>query len=88
MMTYNSVFDALSDTPTQSANLKLKAELMEHIQAHIATLDGTQTQIAKRCGITQPRLNDLITGKISKFSLDALVNINANLGIEVGLVFA
>ena len=87
-MTYNSVFDALSDTPTQSANLKLKAELMEHIQAHIATLDGTQTQIAKQCGITQPRLNDLINGKISKFSLDALVNINANLGIEVGLVFA
>lgn len=88
MMTYNSVFDALSDTPSQSANLKLKAELMEHIQAHIANMDGTQAQIAKQCGITQPRLNDLMTGKISKFSLDALVNINASLGIEVGLVFA
>lgn len=88
MMTHKSVFDALSDTPSQSANLKLKAQMMEHIQAQVATLDGTQAQIAKQCGITQPRLNDLINGKMSKFSLDALVNINANLGVKVGLVFA
>lgn len=87
-MTYKSVFDALSDTPIQSANLKLKAQMMEHIQAQVATLDGTQAQIAKQSGITQPRLNDLINDKMSKFSLDALVNINANLGVEVGLVFA
>lgn len=87
-MIYNSVFDAISDTPSQSANLKLRAELLQHIQETISQMHGTQAQIAKECGITQPRLNDLINGKISKFSLDALVNINASLGSEVGLVFA
>ncbi|UNU73363.1 XRE family transcriptional regulator [Moraxella nasovis] len=87
-MKFNSVFDALSDTPGQSANLKLRAQLMSHIQKLISEMDGTQAQIAKECGITQPRLNDLLQGKISKFSLDALVNINANLGEEVGLAFA
>lgn len=87
-MIYNCVFDAISDTPSQSANLKLRAELLQHIQETIKTMQGTQAQIAKECGITQPRLNDLINGKISKFSLDALVNINASLGSEIGLVFA
>lgn len=86
--TFQSVFDAISDTPEQSANLKLRAELMQHLQKHIASLSGTQKEIAQSCGITQPRLNDLINGKISKFSLDALVNIHAKLGKEVTLVFS
>lgn len=88
MNKYTSVFDAISDTPTQSANLKMRAELMHHIQQVISEMHGTQSDIAKQCGVTQPRLNDLINGKISKFSLDALVNINANLGVHIDLVFA
>ncbi|MBE9579836.1 MULTISPECIES: helix-turn-helix domain-containing protein [Moraxella] len=87
-MKFHSVFDALADTPAQSANLKLRAELLAHIQDTLADMDGTQAELACVCGLTQPRLNDLLQGKISKFSLDALVNINANLGMEVGLVFA
>ena len=88
MTNYVSVFDALCDTPTQSANLRLRAELMHHITGIIKDKQGTQSEIAKLCGITQPRLNDLLQGKISKFSLDALVNINANLGSQVTLDFA
>lgn len=87
MTRYTSVFDAISDTPVQSANLKMRAELMHHISDMIKHMSGTQSEIAKRCGITQPRLNDLLHGKISKFSLDALVNINANLGVDVSLDF-
>jgi predicted XRE-type DNA-binding protein len=45
----------------------------------------TQAQAAKRFGITQPRLNDLLRGKIDKFSLDALVNILAAAGMRVEL---
>lgn len=86
--TYKSAFDALCDTPMQSANLKMRSELMTHITDTIRQMHGTQSQIAKQCGITQPRLNDLLNGKISKFSLDALVNISANLEQEVSLVFA
>lgn len=88
MIKYQSAFDALSNDRIESANLKMRAELMNHISNHIRQMNGTQSQIAKQCGITQPRLNDLLNGKISKFSLDALVNISANLEKEVGLVFA
>lgn len=88
MIKYQSAFDALSNDRIESANLKMRAELMNHINSQIKQMNGTQSQIAKQCGISQPRLNDLLNGKISKFSLDALVNINASLGQEVGLVFA
>ncbi|HBH34718.1 MAG TPA: XRE family transcriptional regulator, partial [Psychrobacter sp.] len=73
----------ISDTPVQSANLKMRAELMRHLTDMIKHMSGTQSEIAKHCGIPQPRLNDLLQGKISKFSLDAIVNINANLGVEI-----
>lgn len=87
-MKYQSVFDAIMGTPQQATNLKMRSELMLHIQQQIKDMHGTQAEIAKQCGISQPRLNDLLNGKISKFSIDALVNINANLGCEMSLVFA
>lgn len=88
MTNYTSVFDAIMDTPHQAANLKMRSELMYHIQQKVKKMNGSQAEIAKQCGISQPRLNDLLTGKISKFSLDALVNINANLGYSMRIVFA
>lgn len=72
---FNSVWDALADTPEAAANLRLRSELMRQINALIESQHLTQTQAAQQCGITQPRMNDLLQGKISKFSLDALVNI-------------
>lgn len=88
MIKYPSAFDALSGDKVESANLKMRAELMRHITTQIKQMNATQAMIAKQCGISQPRLNDLLNGRMSKFSLDALVNINASLGQEVGLVFA
>lgn len=43
----------------------------------------TQAAAAERCGITQPRMNDLLRGRISRFSLDALVNVAFALGQQV-----
>ena len=43
----------------------------------------TQTEAARRCGISQPRMNDLLHGRVSRFSLDALVIIAASLGRRV-----
>lgn len=83
MTRFNSIFDALSDTPTQATNLKLRAELLQHIQQQLRILNRNQQQLAQLCGITQPRLNDLLQGKISKFSLDALVNIQSQLDIQL-----
>jgi predicted XRE-type DNA-binding protein len=43
----------------------------------------TQAEAAERCGVTQPRINDLLRGRIARFSLDALVNIAAALGRKI-----
>lgn len=87
MKTYQSAFDAICDTPAEAANMKLRAELMQHITATIKANGWTQSQAAQHCGITQPRMNDLLNGKINKFSLDALVNINAHLGQSISIQF-
>ena len=84
---FSSVFTALCDTPQEAANLRLRAELMQHIAGHIQAQGWTQAQAATMCGITQPRMNDLLQGKIDKFSLDALVNIQAHIGQPVSLRF-
>ena len=49
--------------------------------------NGTQQQTAKYSGTAQPRINDLFSSKSDKFSLDALVNINAELGQSISLVY-
>jgi predicted XRE-type DNA-binding protein len=72
---FTSVWDALADTPEAAANLRLRSELMRQINALIESQNLTQAQAAEQCGITQPRMNDLLRGRISRFSLDALVNI-------------
>ena len=81
--TYASVWDALADTPEQAANLRARAELMQQIAAVVKDKDWTQAEAAKRCGVTQPRINDLLRGKVSRFSLDALVNIATAIGRRV-----
>ena len=85
METYASVWDAISDTPEQAANLQARAELMRQISMIIKDADWTQTEAAARCGVTQPRVNDLVRGRITRFSLDALVNIATAIGRRVHL---
>lgn len=80
---YTSVWDALADTPEQAANLSTRAELMQQIAAIIQSAGWTQTEAAQHCGITQPRMNDLLRGRVSRFSLDALVNIATAIGQRV-----
>lgn len=80
---YASVWDALSDTPEEAANLRLRSELMDKIAAVIEENGWTQLETAQHCGVTQPRVNDLLRGRISRFSLDALVNIASALGRRV-----
>jgi len=82
---YASVWDAIADTPEQAANLRARAELMQKIAARLKEHDWTQAEAASRCGVTQPRINDLLRGRVSPFSLDALVNIATALGCRVRL---
>ena len=85
MTTYASIWDALAETPGQAANMTVRAELLRGLQTLVRSAGWTQSEAAQRCGITQPRMNDLLRGRISKFSLDALVNIAVALGQRVHL---
>ena len=82
---YVSVWDAIADTPEQAANLRARAELMQKIAAIVNESGWTQLEAADRCGVTQPRMNDLLRGRVSRFSLDALVNIATAMGRRVHL---
>ncbi len=81
--TFASVWDAIADTPAEAANLRARAELMRQIAAIIEANDWKQADAAAHCGVTQPRINDLLRGRVSRFSLDALVNIATALGQRV-----
>ncbi|MDQ2861121.1 MAG: XRE family transcriptional regulator [Pseudomonadota bacterium] len=83
IQTFESVWDAIADTPQQAANLRARAELMRQIAAIIKANAWTQAAAASHCGVTQPRINDLLRGRVSRFSLDALVNIATALGRRV-----
>jgi predicted XRE-type DNA-binding protein len=80
---FANVWDAIADTPEEAANLTLRSELMNEIEEIIKKNGWTQAEAAKRCGVSQPRINDLLRGRISRFSVDALVNIAAALGRKV-----
>ncbi|MEO6920484.1 MAG: helix-turn-helix transcriptional regulator [Collimonas sp.] len=82
---YASVWDALADSPEQAANLRARSELMQKIAEIVQQSAWTQTEAASHCGISQPRVNDLLRGRVSRFSLDALVNIATALGRRVHL---
>jgi predicted XRE-type DNA-binding protein len=86
--TFDNVFDALCDTAAEAANMKARAELTVGIRERVRAWGIPQEEAAKRLGLTRPRLNDLLRGKIDKFSLDALVNIATAAGytlhIELG----
>jgi predicted XRE-type DNA-binding protein len=82
---FDSVWDAIEANPEEAAGLKARSELMCAIQRRVGAWKVTQAQSAKRLGVTQPRLNDLLRGRIDKFSLDALMNLAARAGLSVSL---
>jgi len=80
---FDSVFDALADTPAEAANMTARADLLLAIRERVRTWGLTQDEAAARLGVTRPRLNDLMRGKLEKFSLDALVNIATAAGFKL-----
>jgi predicted XRE-type DNA-binding protein len=78
-----SVWDDIADSREEAENLKLRAALIRAIRDRIDEAGWSQSIAAQNLGLTQPRVSDLYRGKISKFSLDALVEIASKLGIHV-----
>ena len=82
---FNSVWDAIEDTPEEAENMKVRSQLLIALKEHITRADLSQAQTAKLFGITQPRVSDLMRGKINLFGIDALVNMVAAAGLHVEL---
>lgn len=80
---FASVWDAIEDTPAQAENMKLRSALMMALKDHIASEGLSQSRAAKMFGVTQPRVSDLMRGKIELFGLDTLVNMLAAAGLHV-----
>jgi len=71
---FDNLFDALADTPAEAANLRARSELLSALKTQVRSWDMSKETLTRRLGITRLRLNDLLQGRIAKFSLDALVN--------------
>lgn len=82
---FASVWDAIEDTSEAAENMKLRSVLMIALKEHIARAGLSQSQAAKVFGVTQPRVSDLMRGKINLFGLDALVNLAAAAGLHIDL---
>jgi predicted XRE-type DNA-binding protein len=80
-----NVFRDLGFDDAEAENLKLRSTLMQRVEKFVKQSNMTQSEAASVLGVTQPRLNQLLKGKIQLFSLDALVNMLANAGMRVTL---
>lgn len=82
---FKSVWDAIEDTSAAAENMKLRSALMMALKDHIDRAGMSQSDAAKVFGVTQPRVSDLVRGKIDLFALDTLVNMAASAGLHVEL---
>ncbi len=79
---FASVWEAIEDTPQQAASMRARAELMMAMQSWVKASGKTQAEAARLFGITQPRMSDLMRGKISLFSLEALIDMATVAGLD------
>ena len=82
---YASVWDAIEADPGRAGNMKLRSRLMMALRDHITGENLSQAAAATLLGVTQPRISDLVRGKIDLFSLDTLVNMLAAAGLHIEL---
>ncbi|NTE90100.1 helix-turn-helix domain-containing protein [Agrobacterium rubi] len=85
---FANVWDALEDTPQEAASMSMRSNLLIAVEQRVRSWNLTQAEAAKRLGITQPRLNDLLRGRITNFSLDTLINLATQAGLAVRLDIA
>ena len=79
---FTSIWDAIEDTPQLAASMKARSTLMMELSSHIERHGLTQAQAADLLGVTQPRISDLVRGKINLFSLDMLLDMASAAGMS------
>jgi len=83
---FSSVWDAIEDSATEAASMKLRAELANEIIERMHARKLTQSKAAELIGVTQPRISDLMRGRLNLFSLDALVDMADRIGLRTRMV--
>ena len=81
-----NVFRDLGFSPDEAEYLKVRSELMVNLQKVITARGLKQAEAAELLGVTQPRISDLMRGRIDLFSIDTLIDMLARLGIRAKLV--
>jgi predicted XRE-type DNA-binding protein len=81
-----NVFRDLGFSTEEATNLKIRSDLMIRLSKLIETRGLTQAQAAKLFGVTQPRISDLVRGKIDRFSVDTLIAMLGHAGVKVQIV--
>ena len=88
VQTFDDVFDAIANTPVEAASMKARADLLGALVSLVKSWNVTQEVAAGRLGVTRPRINDLLRGKLGKFSLDALVDMATAAGLKLEIRIA
>ena len=84
---FESVWDAIEDTPGEAEAMKVRAQLLRAVQKKIRATGMSQAAAAKLLNVTQPRISDLMRGKIDLFSAEMLIDMLRSLGTQVKLSF-
>lgn len=79
---FNSVWDAIEDTPQQAASMRARSELAMALQEWVKREGLTQAAAACLFSVTQPRVSDLIRGRLHLFSMDTLIDMAAAAGLS------
>jgi predicted XRE-type DNA-binding protein len=80
---FSSIWDAIEDTSAMAENMKVRSELMMALKDHIKAQGLSQADAARVFGVTQPRVSDLMRGKVNLFGLDTLINMASAAGLRV-----
>jgi predicted XRE-type DNA-binding protein len=83
--TFDNVWDALEKSPEEAAMMTMRSNAIIAVSDTVRGWNTTQARASRRLGITQPRLNDLLRGKINKFSLDTLLTLASRAGLKIKL---
>jgi predicted XRE-type DNA-binding protein len=83
---FASVWDAIEDSAPEAASMRLRAELANEIIERLRARKLTQAKAAELIGVTQPRVSDLMRGRLNLFSLDSLVDIADRIGLRTRVV--
>lgn len=85
---FANVWDAIEDTPADAAIMTVRSNLMMAVCRQVRSWNVTRAEAARRLGITQTRLNDLLRGRIANFDTDTLISLATQAGLVLRLGIA